>query len=299
MVCHLKRFLILIIIAAFSAILTCCEFNLDKNLSKITSASLTSDYKPNPNLLTIHYIDVGQGDCELIQIDNKNMLIDAGPKDAEYKVTSYLKSHGVLSLDFVIITHPHEDHIGGMNMVLDNFKVNAIVMPKIINMTSTNTYREIIQNIINKKIPTIKAQAGNSLNLSSEISCNILAPNNPYYEDLNNYSIVMKIIYKNCKFLFMGDAQSESENEMLYNGFDLNCNVIKIGHHGSKTSSSNNFLKEVSPNIAIISAGKNNDFGHPHKITLDKLNNIKCKIYRTDLQGDIIIESNGIEISVT
>lgn len=295
---RIKYFITLIMLITFSVLFTACEFDLYKSLSVFTSNSLKSSYKVNPNRLTIHYINVGQGDCELIQIDNKNMLIDSGPKGSEYKVTSYLKSHGVSVLDYVIITHPHEDHIGGMKMVFDNFKVNTIILPKISNLTATNTYKDLIQAIITKKIRTIEPQLGNSINLSAKVICDILAPNSSYYDDLNNYSVVLKVTYKNCKFLFMGDAQRESENEILSQCFDVHCNVIKIGHHGSKTSSSTNFLKEASPNIAIISCGKDNDFGHPHKVTLEKLLDLKCKIYRTDLQDDIIIVSDGSTISV-
>lgn len=268
-------------------LLTSCNF--PNSLSTI-------DFKPNPNLLTIHYINVGQGDCELVQINNINLLIDAGPKDSENKVTSYLKCHGVTNLDYVIATHPHEDHIGGLNMVFQNFKVKTFIAPKIELSATTELYKQLLQTIRSKNMCITVAKSGNFINLGKNIKCEILAPNSCHYDDLNNYSVVLKIVYNNTKFLFTGDAQTESEREMLDLGYDLSCNVLKVGHHGSKTATSNNFLKNVSPAIAIISCGKSNPFGHPHKVTLDKLNNIGCKIFRTDLNGDIVLTSDGLII---
>lgn len=273
-----------------------CDYSTNNIINKITPDLSISKVNSNPYVLTVHYIDVGQGDSELIQINNKNLLIDAGPKDAEDKVVSYLKTQNITKLDYIIATHPHDDHIGGMVEVLKNFKVNEFIAPKIYNPPTTSTFKDLITTLKNKNMKITVLKPGDFINLGENVQCEILAPSKEYYENLNNYSIVVKITYKNSKFLFTGDAEEESEKEILNNGFDVSCDVLKVGHHGSKTASSNEFLKEASPKIAVISCGKNNDYGHPHKATLDKLNSINCKIYRTDLFGDVVITSDGINI---
>lgn len=273
-----------------------CNYSANNIINKITSDFSITKVNSNPYILTVHYIDVGQGDSELIQINNKNLLIDAGPKDAEDKVVSYLKTQNITKLDYIIATHPHDDHIGGMLEVLKNFKVNEFIAPKIYNPPTTSTFKDLITTLKNKNMKITVLKPGDYINLGENVQCEILAPSKTYYENLNNYSIVVKITYKNSKFLFTGDAEEESEKEVLNNGFDVSCDVLKIGHHGSKTASSDKFLKEASPKIAVISCGKNNDYGHPHKTTLDKLNSINCKIYRTDLNGDIVIISDGNNI---
>lgn len=250
----------------------------------------------NPNILSVHYINVGQGDSELIQINNKNLLIDAGPTDAENKVLSYLDEHGVKTLDYVVATHPHEDHIGGMSKVIKHFKIKNFICPKTVQIQTTPSFRAMINAL---KVNNIKIQQpipGEGLNLGKDINCLILAPNSSYYEDLNNYSIVIKITYGNTRFLFEGDASELSEQEMIAAGDNLSADVLKVGHHGSKSATSPEFLKEVSPKVAIISCGLNNDYHHPHKITLDKLKEVHCKIYRTDLNGDINLISNKKKI---
>lgn len=283
-------------IKTFTLVLLCCIFLSSCNLTDRQIRYAGSLHVYNPNVLTVHYIDVGQGDCELIQAGNRNMLIDAGPEDAADKVISYLKKSGVSTLEYIIETHPHEDHIGGMNLVLKSFNVKNFLAPRLHNQPSTSTYRQLIENIKNKNLTIFSPPPGYNINLTPKIQCTVLAPKSSYYEDLNNYSIVIKLTYNNCKFLFMGDAEIDSENEMLSQGFDLSCNVLKVGHHGSKTSSSALFLKEASPNIAIISCGKNNDFGHPHKAVLDRYKALNCKIYRTDQNGDIVLTADGTTI---
>lgn len=277
-------------------IFTCCIFLPSCNNILYKSKYTNSLPITNPNLLKVHYIDVGQGDCELIQINNKNMLIDAGPADSSEKVVSYLKKCGVSTINFLIETHPHEDHIGGMKLVLDNFSVKDLLAPKIQNFSSTSSYKQLLKSINSKKLHIVSPAPGYLIDLSPKVKCEVLGPAAFYYEDLNNYSIVLKVVYNNCKFLFMGDAQTDSENQLLSQGFDLSCNVLKVGHHGSKTASSTDFLSEASPNIAIISCGRNNEFGHPHKTILDRYKAFSCKIFRTDFNGDIVITADGTTI---
>lgn len=257
-----------------------------------------SSYKTFANVenerIKISYIDVGQGDSELIQVNNKNLLIDAGPSQNTDKLISFLKSQKIRKLDYVIATHPHEDHIGGMPAIIKKYPIDKFYAPKII--ANTQFFENMVTALKDKDMKIYPAKSGMSIDLGKNTKCNIIAPNNNKYENLNDYSIVLVISYKNCKFLFTGDAENLSEEEILNNNYDISCNVLKIGHHGSKTSSSDEFLDKTRANIAVISCGKDNDYGHPNKTTLEKLKRHNIKIYRTDLEGNIILTSNGNSI---
>ena len=249
----------------------------------------------NKNDLIIHYIDVGQGDSILIQIHGKNMLIDAGTPESINDLVNYLKKQKINKFDYVIETHPHEDHIGGMSEIVDKFEIGKFYAPKV--TTTTKSFDNMINSLKKKSLKILIARAGLTLDLGSDVKCQILAPNSDAYTNLNNYSTVIKIDFGNTKFLFDGDAEKLSEDEMINKGYDLSCDVLKLGHHGSRTATSNEFLKKTHPKIAIISCGLNNDYGHPHKPTLAKLKVINSKIYRTDKDGTIILESDGTKIS--
>ncbi|MFT8316311.1 MAG: ComEC/Rec2 family competence protein [Clostridium sp.] len=301
---RLKKFYIymlplLIFIAIFMFFLfKTYNFSIVNVISSLSTNSSIVKIDYPPDTLVVHYIDVGQGDSELVQINNKNILIDAGPKDAENKVVSYIKAQDITTLDYLIETHPHEDHIGGMEAVVKSFKINEFIGPKIYNPPTTSIFKDLITTLKNRNMKITVLEPGDSINLGENVKCQILSPIKSSYDNLNNYSVVLKITYKNSKFLFTGDAEQEDESKILNNGFDISSDVLKVGHHGSSSSSSESFLKEVSPKIAVISCGKNNDYSHPHKVTLDKLNSINCKIYRTDLNGDIVITSDGNTIKV-
>lgn len=247
---------------------------------------------PAQNKLLIHYIDVGEGDCILIQVNNKNMLIDSGSKDS--KSISYLKKHNIKKLDYMILTHPHEDHIGNAPSIINNFKINTIYAPKIVS--SSESFKNLILAIKKKKLKITKAHSSQHIYLGDDVNCFILAPNSNSYEKTNDYSIVLKITYGNTSFLFTGDAESLSEEEMIHKGYNLKSDVLKIGHHGSNSSTTSPFLNEVAPKIAIISCGRGNSYGHPHKDTLIKLKNNKILLYRTDLDGTILLESDKNKI---
>ncbi|WP_423248303.1 ComEC/Rec2 family competence protein [Clostridium pasteurianum] len=277
-------------------LLSSCNFPLDSITSKLSVSPSIVKINSNPNILTVHYINVGQGDSELIQINDKNILIDAGPKFSEDKVVSYLKTQGITKIDYLIGTHPHEDHIGGMEAVIENFKIGKFIGPKIYNPPTDSIFKDLITTLKSKNMKITVLEPGSYINLGENINFQILSPSKTYYENLNNYSIVSKITYKNSKFIFTGDTEEDDEKKILNAGFDISCDVLKIAHHGSKTSSSEDFLKEASPKIAVISCGKNNDYGHPNKTILDRLKSINCKIYRTDLNGDIVITSDGNNI---
>lgn len=249
----------------------------------------------NSNVIKISYIDVGQGDSELIQVNGKNLLIDAGTNESTSKIISYLDEQKIKRLDYVVATHPHEDHIGGMSAVIRKYDINEFYAPK--KLTNTKTFENMINSLKSKNLKINVAEAGVELNLGKDIKCEMLAPNNNKYEDLNNYSAVIKITYKNSKFLFTGDAEKLSEREILSKNYDLSSDVLKIGHHGSTSSSSKAFLDKVAPKVSIISCGKNNDYGHPHKETLNELEKRKIQVYRTDVDGTIVLISDGNKIS--
>lgn len=249
----------------------------------------------NNNIIRISYIDVGQGDSELIQVNGKNLLIDAGTNESTNKVISYLDKQKVKKLDYVVATHPHEDHIGGMAAVIKKYDIGQFYAPK--KLTNTKTFENMINALKSKNLKVNVARAGVEFDLGKDVKCEMLAPNNNNYEDLNNYSAVIKVTYKDSKFLFTGDAQKLSEKEILSENYDLSSDVLKVGHHGSTSSSSKAFLDKVTPKISIISCGKNNDYGHPHKETLNEFEKRKIQVYRTDVDGTILLISDGNKIS--
>jgi beta-lactamase superfamily II metal-dependent hydrolase len=242
--------------------------------------------------IKIHYIDVGQGDSELIQIDDKNILIDAGTSDK--KALEYLKSVGVTKLDYVIATHPHKDHIGSMDNVIENCSVGTFYAPKV--STTTNAYENMINSLGSKNVKLTVPKAGDQITIGNA-TITFLAPNSSAYEDINNYSIVVKLKYGNNSFIFMGDAQALSENEMLTRQLDVQADVLKVGQHGSDTSTSQAFLNKVNPKYAVISCGKDDSYQHPNQTTIEKLNAKNIEVFRTDLDGTVIATTNGKDIT--
>ncbi|GAA0076217.1 hypothetical protein UT300005_05950 [Clostridium sp. CTA-5] len=259
----------------------------DKTNTNVANTQVTS-----LNDMKVHYIDVGQGDSELIQVDGKNILIDAGCNDN--KALNYLKSIGVTNLDYVIATHPHEDHIGGMTTIINNFNVKEFYSPKVAH--TTKTFENMIKALQNKGVKITSPTVGDTLTIGNA-TMQFLAPNSSKYQDLNNYSIVCKLKYGNTSYLFTGDAESLSEGEILAKQLDISGDVLKLGHHGSHSSTSQAFLDKVNPKYAIVSCGKDNDYGHPHKEAIDKLNKKGIETLRTDVSGTIISSSNGNDIT--
>jgi beta-lactamase superfamily II metal-dependent hydrolase len=248
----------------------------------------------------IYYLDVGQGDSELIRLPGgENVLIDTGTGETADKLVSLLQELGVKRVDHLIATHPHEDHIGGMESVVRKIPVGKIYMPKVADkqIPTTRTYEGLIDAISDKKLKITQAKAGMTIPLSGQAKLELLAPNGTQYDDLNNYSVVAKLTYGQKTFLFTGDAEKLSEKEMLNKNYDLKCDVLKCGHHGSSSSTSAAFLKAVSPQFAVISCGLNNDYGHPNKEVLSRLQKAGVKVYRTDLQGTILARCDGRSIT--
>jgi competence protein ComEC len=261
----------------------------------LTACGTTTSTIENFNgQMKVYFLDVGQGDSILIQTAEKeNILIDAGGRDAAETVVKDLKDKGVKSLEAVIATHPHEDHIGGMVAVLKEFPVKKFYMPKA--TANTRVFTDLLKTLKAQKIPVQTVQAKDTLPLQ-KVTAVFLSPQGKKYEDLNNYSAVLKVTDRKNSFLFMGDAESLAENEILKAGFNVQAQVLKVGHHGSKSSTNTTFLKAVKPTYAVISLGKNNDYGHPHSQTLKKLAKYQVEVYRTDQKGTILIVSDGEKI---
>lgn len=245
-----------------------------------------------PSGLEVHFIDVGQGDSILVKTPNgKSLLIDAAKNTEGSKVVQYIKSQGIGKLDALVGTHPHEDHIGGMDMVVKAFDIGSIYMPKI--STTTRTFKDLLNAIGKKGLKIDTAKAGVDIGIDKSVKISILAPNSSDYEELNDYSAVIKLTYNKTSFLLTGDAGNISEREMLSKGYSLKADVLKVGHHGSRTSTSDEFLKAVNPSYAVISVAESNEYGHPHKETLRELKGANIQILRTDESGTVIASSDG------
>lgn len=247
--------------------------------------------------MQLHVIDVGQGDSTLIMSKDGIVLVDAGPGSAEDSLVEYLKDVGITTIDYAIFTHPDEDHIGGADVVINNFEVKNVIMP---NATkTTKTFEKMIEAIEQSNANVIEATSGASYTLG-DIAFRILAPNKASYDATNNYSVVVKLTYGNNTFMLTGDAESESESEILakYPASELRADFLKVGHHGSSTSTSTAFLTAVSPSIASISCGEDNKYNHPHRETIEKLQGANIKVYRTDLLSTIVFVCDGNTISV-
>ena len=291
---NIKRnfFEILIIILAFLII-----NNQDKikNLFNQNNNQNQNDYiNTNNDLLKVHYLDVGQGDSIFIELpNNETMLIDAAESYQSENIINYLKNLNYQKIDYVIGTHPHTDHIGGLKDIINTFEIGKIYMPKVVS--TTKTYESLLMAIKDKNLKINTAKAGTSIIDTDALKINILAPNSETYTELNNYSVVTKITYGTTKFLFMGDAEKLSENEIKE---DVTADVIKIGHHGSNTSSGINFIKKVNAKYGIISVGLNNKYNLPKEETITNWENSGTKIYLTSINGTIRAISDGTNIKI-
>ncbi|SHI96849.1 competence protein ComEC [Clostridium cavendishii DSM 21758] len=278
-----KKLYSILILILISTIALACNSNTNKSLN-------------NKNL-TVHYFDVGQGDSMLVQVNNKNLLIDAGTSEAKDELIKDIKELNIKKLDYVIATHPHEDHIGSMDDIIKTFDIGKFYAPKV--TTNTKTFQNMITELKNKglKINTINSNSKPDIDLGADTKFEVFAPNSEKYENLNNYSPIIKITYKNNSFLFTGDAERISEKEVLDKNLNVKADVLKLGHHGSKTSTSKDFFNAVNPKIAIISVAKKNDYGHPNKETINLLNKSGIKYYMTSDEGTITLNSDGHSIT--
>lgn len=244
--------------------------------------------------LQVHFLDVGQADAALVLCDNQAMLIDGGNKGDSDFIYTYLKNHDITHLDYIIATHAHEDHVGGLAGAL-NFATAGIAYCPVTSYNS-KAFSNFVKYLDAQGVEITIPSAGDSFMLGSA-SVEILAPINYPQNGTNNSSIVLKIVYGNTSFLFTGDIEREAEYEILEAGYDLASIALKVAHHGSDTSTTYPFLREVMPTYAIISVGNGNSYGHPAESTLSKLRDADVIVYRTDLNGTIICTSDGETVS--
>lgn len=248
---------------------------------------------PEKNLI-IHYIDVGQGDSTLAVFPNNELaLIDAGTRGGREDLVKYLKSFNVKKIDYLIGTHPHEDHIGGLAEVIRNFEIGKVYLPNKIN--NTQIFEELLNEIKNKGLKISEGKAGVKIIDSGELKFYIISPSKEY-TNTNNNSIVTKIIYKDFSTLITGDAEKEAESDMIEEGYNLKADILRVGHHGSNTSSTGPFLDKVDPAYAIISLGKDNSYGHPDNEIIDSLEERNIVTLRTDEEGSIVIQTDGKQV---
>ncbi len=243
--------------------------------------------------LTVHFMDVGQGDAVLIACGGEYMLIDAGDNSKGTAVQNYLTKQGVKTLKYVVGTHPDADHIGGMDVVLYKFDCNTVIMPDV--TSDTATYRDVLDAMKAKGYRNTVSKPGNSYTLGDARF--VIAGPGKAYEDTNNNSIVIRMTHGDNSFLFTGDMEEQAEADILQGKVSLQADVLKVGHHGSSSSSSEAFLEAVSPSYAVISCGEDNSYGHPHSQTLNVLRKMGVQVFRTDEQGTITASSDGSKIT--
>ena len=258
---------------------------------------LTQDSKvPKDSKLMISYMDVGQGDAAYIKVNGNDILIDAGPRSNSKELLEQLKAKNIDDFELVIATHPHEDHIGGMVDVFKEYEVKAFYSPKITH--TTKTYENLVKAVKDEGLKTKELKGGMVIHLGEGAKFEVFTPQKSEYEELNDYSPIMKLSFGDTSYLFTGDAEKLAEEEALakYKN-SLDSDVIKFGHHGSSSSSSNAFIEAVSPKYGIISCAKDNKYGHPHRETLDIIKKYNIKTFRTDTDGEIILTSDGKSIN--
>lgn len=289
--------LIRIIIGFVILIVVTIQGNLFDNVSNATASINDStksdkiDAKVKENF-SVSFIDVGQADSVLIRNGNYNMLIDAGNNEDGEKLVNYFKSLGIEEFTYVFATHPHEDHIGGMDDIINNFKIDNYYMSN--KLSTTKTFMDVLDALDGCNLKYTVPNKGDTLKLG-DANIKVIYPGDDK-SNINDSSIVLKITYGKNSFLLTGDATSNVERK-IYNE-DIKSDVLKVAHHGSSYSSTDVFLDRVKPYYAVISVGKNNIYNHPSNNTLEKLNKRNIKVYRTDLDGTIVFISDGNNLSV-
>ena len=281
---NIKRILVIL----FTILLVFSACNKKENSVGILPEVEQSDF-------TVYFLDVGQADAALIICDGYTMLIDGGNAADSSFIYAFLKNHDITFLDYLIATHAHEDHIGGLSGALNFAEVAVAYCP--VTSYNSNVFDDFLKYLGKQNLTITLPIAGEEFSLGAA-TVMIVGPVKSSSEP-NNTSIVMKIIYGNTSFLFAGDAERKEEETILDKGFDLSATVLKVGHHGSDTSTSYPFLREIMPSYAVISCGKNNKYGHPDEIILSRLRDADVEVFRTDMQGTIIAVSDGETVSFT
>lgn len=286
-----KRFAILIfaVLSFVFAFSGCSEISGNITNAVVGNAELSDDN------LQVHFISVGQGDSELIKLPTgENVLIDSGDTYAAETLLSYLKEQGVEEIDMAVATHPHSDHIGSMQKVIENFKVDKILMPD--RDYDSLVYTNLLYSIDENNVERIVAKYGDEFD-EGNAHFEILGPIKEY-DEVNDSSVVLMMTYGDNKFLFTGDQESDAEKDVISMGYDLNADVLKVGHHGSNTSSCQEFIDAVRPSIAVIEVGEGNKYGLPKDDIIMRIARSGATVYRTDKSGNIVVSSDGKKLYV-
>lgn len=262
----------------------------------ILSISIFTASAASSDSLVVHFLNVGQGDSILIQFAGKNALIDGGDSYAGSKVSSYLKANGVKKLDLLLATHSHPDHIGGLKTILNNFEVMRAVDGGDAN--ASKAYDTYADQINKKKVEHDIVRAGQSIDFDNAIKIEVLSPT-IHYENLDDNSLALRMTYENISFLLMGDAGVEVENSLLNSNINLKSDILKVANHGGDKATRSDFITRVGPRASIIEVGMYNVYGYPSQKTLSALQSAGSKIYRTDLDGDVIVTTDGKSYSIT
>ena len=245
--------------------------------------------------LTVHYIDVGQADCALLECDGEYILIDGGNVEDSSLVVSYLQQQGVEELEAVVCSHAHEDHVGGLPGVLAVYPTDGVYAPT--RTYSSNCFDDFVYYTDQQGLSITIPAVGDTITFGSA-TAEVLGPVQQY-ADTNNTSLILMVSYGDTRFLFTGDMEIAAETDLLDSGADIKADVLKVGHHGSDTSTGYRFLYEVNPAYAVISVGEDNSYGHPCEVPLSRLEDAGCTIYRTDKLGSILARSDGKDITFT
>ncbi|MEE1106335.1 MAG: ComEC/Rec2 family competence protein, partial [Ruminococcus sp.] len=279
------------ILACVLALALFCACTVTINLGGAdTSAAPNSESK-----LIVHFLDVGQGDSIFIELPNgKTMLVDAGENYHGQGIIDYVQTIGYQKLDYVVATHPHEDHIGSMPYIVRNFEIGSIYMPDV--TANTATFESLLKAIKAKGLRVKNGRTGVHIIKDGELTADIIAPDKPDESNLNNSSIVLLLTFGNVSYLLTGDAETKELNAIRA---DMHATVLKAGHHGSKTSTTQTLLKKISPSVTVISCGKNNDYGHPHAEVLKMLKSVNSSVYRTDRDQTVIVATDGSSLTVS
>lgn len=293
--CLLAMLLCLTAITAHQALFAAVKGSGTTLLRPLGLTDLSAAEPALQSTFAVHFIDVGQADAALVLCDGHAMLIDGGNAADSSRIYTYLKSRGVDYLDYIVCTHPHEDHVGGLSGALNYAKIGTALCS--VTSFDSKPFHNFISYLSRQGKSLSIPNAGDTFQLGSA-SVQIIGPVR-LSDDINNMSIVLRAVYGDTSFLFTGDAEREEEQDILEAGYPLSATVLKVGHHGGSDSTTYPFLREIAPEYAVISVGKGNNYGHPTENTLSRLRDVGAKVYRTDMQGDIICESDGQRVQFT
>jgi competence protein ComEC len=295
-----KRIILLFLVCLIIFCTSCSSVSDTSNDNSALSDNFYSSIDVatlNGEMMKVHFLSTGHSDCSVIVTPSgKNILVDSGDTECDGIVTKFFREKGITEFEIAIFTHPHGDHIGTAANIIKNYDIKTVYMPNI--SYTTRAYEKMISALENKpSIDVVCPTPGDKIQVDG-VDFTFLSPWNKTYNELNEYSIVFKMVYGENSFLFTGDAEKVNEKEMINAGFDLSADVLKVGHHGSYSSTTQEFLDAVSPSYAVILCGIDNSYGHPHREVKERLQNMPITVYRTDLDGNISFYFDKVSINI-